>query len=167
MFVVAQRAEADDIADDLACFFGINIPDAVVDYKRNQVFREDDFPDVVTRLQEAQAEGRGAVATTSLVTVENSWYGIEAGFRCNVTWVYLSRASQWEDQLGADVRKLVTPKKNPDDPSSTPSHGMLKNFPNYGTFSQLRLKPPQANLLAELSTWVIHANQELFEAALS
>ena len=36
-------------------------------------------------------------------------YGVPAGLHVNVTWVYLSRALEWEKQLPREMRELVTP----------------------------------------------------------
>jgi len=42
-------------------------------------------------VNQAQATGNGAVATTTLTTVENEWFGIPAGLTLNVTWVYVEQ----------------------------------------------------------------------------
>jgi hypothetical protein len=60
------------------------------------VFPTTAFPTVIRDLQEAQARGRGAVARVHLTTVRNEYWGIDEGFSCNVTFVYLNRTPQWE-----------------------------------------------------------------------
>ena len=95
----------DDLDSDLPAYFGI-LPTGYTNSSRgyslvhNQVFASDQFAPVMVALQAAQLRGAGAVATTPLVTVENAYFGIPAGIAVNVTWVYLSRATQWEAQLG-------------------------------------------------------------------
>mmetsp|Transcript_19857 Transcript_19857/g.48580 ORF Transcript_19857/g.48580 Transcript_19857/m.48580 type:complete len:574 (-) Transcript_19857:309-2030(-) len=153
----------DDIIPQLPAYFGVIIKGEEIgeDLMRDQIFNETDFPRVIEALQDAQASGKGCMARVELKTVENRWFGINEGIRVNVTFVYLSRTKEWEAQLREEVQSKVVPKKNPDDPSSLPS-GTFDNFPNFNTFTQLRLTAPQANLLFHLSSWVIRTNREFF-----
>ena len=43
----------------------------------------------------------------------------------------------------------------------------FENFPHYSTLGQLRLSSAEANLLAELTTWVVLQHAEEITAALS
>jgi len=160
-----------DIEPQMAAFFGISIPgvgkNIDSDLSRDQVFSTKDFPTVVSALQKAQAKGKGVVATTELVTVENTWTGLKAGIRCNVTWVYLSRAIEWENKLSKKLREQVRPGFDANNPSKLARFGPFRNFPHYSTFLQLKQSRPQINMLADLSAWVVHENKEIFEAAIS
>ena len=75
-------------------------------YSNNQVFHEHDYAVVINALQDAQAQGSGAVATTALRTVENAFWGIPAGFNVTVMWIYLGRAFQWEAQIPPELKEL-------------------------------------------------------------
>lgn len=137
------------------------------DLHRNQVFAKEDFSRVVSALQAAQATGRGAVATTRLTTVANIWHGVEAGITTDVTWVYLSRASVWENLLHPDVAKVVVPPgAKAADPSQSIEEGPLKHFPYYDDVTESHLTPAQVNLLVDLQGWIVKANDDLFRAAL-
>ena len=98
------------------------------------------------QLQESQAFGGGIVAKQNLTTVANSWWslvgppsaragqpfwtaarrtarccrwGIEAGLTVEVLWVYLGRATQWEDLLPAGLDEGLPSFSL----SSSPLHG--------------------------------------------
>ena len=117
--------------------------------------------------RQAQSTGNGAVATVSLTTVANEWWGVPAGHDVNVTIVYLSRSKLWEDLLPNETRGHVVPTKDPDDPTKTPTSGPFENFPHYSTGSQLHVTAQQSNLLADLCGWVVHANKDTFVRALN
>ena len=95
--------------------------------------------------------------------VKNDWWGIEAGFKCNVTWVYLSRAFEWENQLPGELKDLVVPDKgNATDPTNLRSSGPFENFPHYADVAQVQLTNAQANLLSDLGGWIIKRNIDHF-----
>ncbi len=48
-----------------------------------------------------------------------------------------------------------------------PLAGPTNSFPHFSTFTQLQLTAQQANLLADLSGWVIQQNKDVLAAALS
>ena len=132
---------------------------------RNQVFATADFAPLVRKMQVASLDGRGIVVRQEMETVENTFWGVQAGIKSNVTWVYLDRATKWEAQLSGEMQKLVVPRRRPQDPANTVDSGPFKNFPHYTT-SDLALTHSQSNLLADLSGWVTQANEEIFRAAL-
>ncbi len=78
--------------------------------------------------------------------------------RVNVTWVYLSRAMEFERRLCADLRALVQPAQDIDDPSSLIDHGALAKFPHYPTADLFGYTIQQANMLAHLTAWVVQSN---------
>ena len=117
--------------------------------------------------QASQQAGNGAITTIELTTVANPWWGIEAGFRCNVTWAYLSRCFAWENDLPGDLKELVIPNTgNVSDPSNLRSSGPFQSFPHYEDVSQVQLTNEQANLLSDLGGWFVNQNLGLLKAAL-
>mmetsp|Transcript_22682 Transcript_22682/g.49684 ORF Transcript_22682/g.49684 Transcript_22682/m.49684 type:complete len:571 (-) Transcript_22682:35-1747(-) len=161
-----------DLDDDIPAFFGIEVwkdTQPGYYYMKNTVFNTSDFPAVAAALQDSAAAGTGAIATTKLTTVENQWYGIEAGFEASITWVYLSRVCSWEAKLAAEVRGQAVSSSDPGclDPSARPVKGVFKNFPNFDTGSQLQMDPEQANLLGSMAGWAVKANAEIYRAALA
>eukprot|EP00056_Hartaetosiga_gracilis_P020564 m.20202 g.20202 ORF g.20202 m.20202 type:complete len:571 (+) comp8552_c0_seq2:82-1794(+) len=157
-----------DMSDDLPTFFGINPdPDSELwDLNRNQVFSDKDFAPVAEGLIKAQLSGNGTLYTTKLTTVANTWYGVEAGFTAQVTFVYLSRTLGWEKLLPADIRKHITPSKDPNNPTNVISKGTFKNFPNISTYTQLHPAAELANLISDMCGWIIAHNAEAFKRAL-
>lgn len=137
------------------------------DTSRDQVFPKADFPRVVSALQSSMAMGKGAIATTNLTTIENVWWGVRGGISVTVTWVYLSRASAWEARLPESVRKHVIPESDPSNPQNLPKSGPFENFPHYDDITQTSLTASQANLLADMTGWIISANIDTFRAALT
>ena len=146
---------AKDIDADIPSYFGHNIPQTGQDLHRNQVFPLADFVGLVEDLQAAQAAGGGIIAVRQHTTVENSWWGIAANHTVEVVWVLLGRALDWEEQLPSVVRKHVQPdgRSNPNWLAEVSELGPFRNFPNYGTETQLELDTSQANLLADFSGW--------------
>ena len=96
---------------------------------------------------------------------------MKAGTTVNVTWVYLSRAFNWEAKLAPEVKAMFPTKQ---DPTLLPNVTYLSkigqleyaNFPNFNTFLQLRFFNGSANLLSNLAGWVVKANEGKFQEAL-
>jgi hypothetical protein len=82
--------------------------------------------------------------------------------RVNVTWVYLSRALEFEKRLPPDLRALVQPAKDADDPSSLVNHGPFDRFPHYPTSDLFGYTMQQANMLTHLTCWVVQQNAAHF-----
>lgn len=156
-----------DVDNDLSSYFGVALDNSTFGYDthRNQIFAKADFAQVAVDLQDAQATGRGAVASSTHVTVQNDFWNVEAGQIVNVTWVYLSRASEWEASLPDEIRKIVAVSENPSI-TPGPSAGDFQNFPHFSTFEQLHIPAAPANLLASLTGWVVKQNAELFRRAI-
>ena len=127
------------------------------------MFDSKDFPALILALQKAQAEGKGAIATTNLTTVANEFRGIPAGITTEITWVYLSRAPKWEELLSADMQKYVVPPSG--GLNVTVKSGHFKHFPHYTT-EAASIDYRRANLLSNLQGWVVKENKDLFEAIL-
>ncbi len=81
-----------------------------------------------------------AIATQSLQTVKNDWFGIAPGRTVTVVWYYLNEVKSWENLLQPDVQEIV---------EST------KNFPNYSTFTQISINSTEVNLLSSLTAWSV------------
>ena len=158
--------------EDLPSYFGIpQIPQDVEDwfdyfgqdFSKNKVFRTIHYPHVVRELQKAQATGNGAVATVKLTTVDNDWWGVKGGQEVQVTFVYLSKATEFEDALPDEVKEVVATGTN--DPTDLIQDGPFKYFPHYST-GAAEITYKQANLLANMCAWVVEKNVEIFRKAL-
>jgi hypothetical protein len=178
-------------------FFGVPVWPADVEevleqslsfyYGANQVFAKEDYYPVVARMQAAQQTGNGIVVTTELTTVENTHWGVSAGIRVNVTWVYLSRAGEWERRLGSDaIRDLVVPAaggaaggvgvgvggrastaaEDGVDYGETVQTGPFQGFPNYATDAPpVYWSEAKANILASQTGWTVLQNADIFRTA--
>lgn len=157
----------DQIDDNLQSFFGILMDNKEIYQRsfqmdRNHVFPQEEYSNLIHKLQSAQAEGKGLIARMNLVTIANEWWGIPAGFEVDVTFVYLGRLSVWEKMLPADMQSRVIPTDgNPDDLSNTIDSGEFKHFPHYQTAGGL-LSYAQSNLLSDMTGWSVLQNKELF-----
>ena len=72
-----------------------------MDLTKEAIFPAEGFRPLVRALQNAQSSngtthGTGAIATTTLTTIKNDFYGVPAGLEVTITWVYLSRLFAWE-----------------------------------------------------------------------
>jgi hypothetical protein len=117
-------------------------------------------------MQAAALGGNGIVITEEMTTVQNLFWGVDAGIKSNITWVYMGRASNWEARLTDRMRKLVVPSKHPEVPGNTISTGPFKHFPHYKT-SDVHLNYQQSNLLADFTGWVAKSNADIFRTALN
>ena len=159
----SRPPRSDDLSQSISAYFGYSFRKIGQELRNDAVFSESDFPRVVAGLQKAQASGNGAVATFHLQTVENRFWGVGA-YNVTVTFYHAGRAFNWEQELPPDVAAVAVPDRgNVTDPSNVISHGVLKNFPFFGTLAQLDLTPAQARMLAHLSTWVVLRNREHFQ----
>jgi len=130
---------------------------------KNQVFASADFPAVALALQQAQARGNGAIASTSLITIANPFRGVPAGLKVNITWVLLSRAPNWEAQLNPQMQNFVVPVSG--GLNTTVSSGEFKSFPHYPTVAG-DINFRKGNLLSNLMGWVVKQNAALFKRVL-
>ncbi len=81
-----------------------------------------------------------AIATQTLQTVQNDWFGIAPGRTVTVVWYYLNEIKSWENLLQSDVQEIVR---------------STANFPNYSTFTQLSINSTEVNLLSSLTAWSV------------
>jgi hypothetical protein len=167
----ASAVTTKDIDSEIPPFFGIFPVANTSDPKgifsnRNQIFAKSAFAPLVRRMQAAALGGNGIVITEEMTTVQNLFWGVDAGIKSNITWVYMGRASNWEARLTDRMRKLVVPSKHPEVPGNTISTGPFKHFPHYKT-SDLVLNYQQSNLLADFTGWVAKSNADIFRTALN
>lgn len=161
---LASRSEWDPAArlpvngecdDTIAWLFGVDVDQGALtaswDYTKNQVFAQEDFATHAMQLQDSEAAGRGAVATMRLTTVENEWWGIPAGQVVDLTTVYNSRVTNWEDRLPDEVRQAVFPE-------SGRQSREWENFPHLST--TLAFGKQQVNLLGTLISSAVKMNAE-------
>ena len=66
--------------------------------------------------------------------------------------------------LNAEMYDLVVPKNDPDNAANTIQVGPFKDFPHYGT-TVASTNIEQANLLCDLTGWVILTNENVFREA--
>ena len=140
------------------------VMNAEQDISKNQVFENVDnvaFATLASALQKG-LDGNGAVATVQLQTVDNRWMNVKGGRKVSLTVVYLATPAAWESQLPASIRRLVHRGQE----ARAKPWAEFENFPHYSTLGQLKLSSAEANLLAELTTWVVLQHAEEITAAL-
>ena len=101
-----------------------------------------------------------------MVTIANSWWGIDAGINISLTIAYLGRLKKWEELLTPEMQKLLIPEEDADDLSVDVEKGIFRDFPHYAT-SGAMINYERANVLADLTGWSVLQNRELFEKILS
>ena len=171
--VANDPPSTDQIDKGVQAHFGIfpeadnKVTERTFNLLKNQVFKTEDYQDVILGLQAAQAKGDGVVYATNLTTIENEWWGVPGGLEVEVVFVYLGRLSSWEADLSQDMQSRVVPSNgDPSDMSNTIDNGIFRHFPHYYTAGGL-LTHQQSNLLADLSGWNILQHKELFERIFS
>lgn len=115
-------------------------------YYYNQIFAAEDFEILLDGLYQANADEDGlgakaAVFTQTLTTVENKKFFVREGKTVQVTWFYLTPASDWNEQLKGHVRQKMEYE--------------YSNFPNYDTIEDIGMEPQQINLLAHFTYWMV------------
>jgi hypothetical protein len=126
----------------------------------NKVFRTEDFRGVVQALQAAQRDGGPAIARTKLEVQPNDWWGLDGGWTADVCWVYLERVAEWDSRLQPEVARLIDAGRAAAPEEKTPYWA----FPNYKTMFQggkmeiLAMRPGEANLLADFTSWVTQSS---------
>ncbi len=119
--------------------------------KNNQIFASEAFAELLQGLWQASgnlyhpgANQHAANYLQSLVTVENVWFGIKAGKKMTVLWIYNNFINDWYEQLAVSVREQIF--------NHDPSHYF--NFPHYSTLDT-QLTATQINLLAAQTSWSV------------
>mmetsp|Transcript_111 Transcript_111/g.186 ORF Transcript_111/g.186 Transcript_111/m.186 type:complete len:583 (-) Transcript_111:1474-3222(-) len=140
--------------------------DRSYDVSHSQVFAEEEWLPLIQALQDAQQLGRGIIARREHTTIANEYFGIPAGQRVAVVWVYLGRLGAWEAALTPEMQALVVPHAQADNYAHLRESGPFEKFPNYVTdFTGINYE--RANLLADMAGWSILENAAIFEEILS
>lgn len=161
----------DDIDFTVPAWFGQiatdlnDIDRSSFDLENSQVFPESDYVPFIKGLQAAQKVGKGNIYIHRHTTVANAKYGIKAGQEVEMVWIYHGRCFEWESRLSDDMYDRVTPRRNKDDPANTVSSGDFEDFPHFSTGVNGR-NFEQANLLADLTGWIIHENMNVMNSFL-
>eukprot|EP00039_Didymoeca_costata_P029836 m.26625 g.26625 ORF g.26625 m.26625 type:complete len:692 (-) comp7816_c0_seq1:193-2268(-) len=153
LLVLDCSADPIDQNGNLQPLFGINLTSSsnlnlVYGFSHNQVFNSSDYDSFINQMVTASETGSAAIATATLTTVENSWWGIPAGNVLNLTWVNFNAPLDWLESLPTDTQNDLQEGIN----------GSLANFPRFGTQSQFLLSAPQTNLLSQLTSYIILEN---------
>lgn len=152
-----------DIDTYLPALFGVRDPSLGTATQNNQVFAASDYVKLVHELQAAKRRGDAVMAVTPLTTVANEWWGVPAGQRVRVCWMYLDRCAKWEARLDETVRGKIERGNH--------HHlfaGPFKRFPHYNTLSEIPLRlieltDAQVRLLADLTCWCVTSEAERLE----
>lgn len=130
------------------------------------VFAYDEWVPLAKEMQRVQALGKGIVVTARHTTVANAKYGIEAGRKVDVVWVYLGRSSVWESQLSDEMKDMVIPESDPSNLASLRKRGPFDKFPHYTT-TIASINKERANLLADYCGWLMIEHRQELKTVLS
>ncbi|NOK81192.1 MAG: hypothetical protein GFH27_549287n273 [Chloroflexi bacterium AL-W] len=139
----------------LPALFGYSNPNWPFYYPNNQVFPAKDFALVLDQLKGRKRSGEPLIVNSQHQVVENTHWGVSARRDPMwVTWCYLDRVAEWENQLCAPIQAAIQ-QGNPS--SGTAPTGPYKHFPNYKTINQnsfdlVALTREQIVLLADLTS---------------
>jgi hypothetical protein len=125
----------------------------------NQVFTQAAFNTVYKGLSDAKKAGKTVMTKTTLTTVKNDWWGIKAGHKVEILWVYNETVPEWQNQLQAPVLEQIC--KGPT--GDFPDFPLYKLIGENGITKGISLTTPQVNLLYQLSAWNVYSNKEVFE----
>ncbi len=130
-----------------------------------QVFDSGDLDKMKSAFTKAFKNGEPLVYEGEHKVIGNTHFGIPAskeGQKVKILWIYNERSKMYEDIIKQSnpglSKKLRIGKRG------TFKANKLKNFPNFKTFLENRLRviemfPVQANLLANYHTWIIKKNE--------
>eukprot|EP00039_Didymoeca_costata_P000967 m.48414 g.48414 ORF g.48414 m.48414 type:complete len:692 (+) comp10567_c0_seq2:102-2177(+) len=119
------------------------------DYSKNQVFPSNQYLSILYGLQRQLMKGKAAFYDMTVVTVENKWWGVEAGVHIHLTWIYNHAPKLWTEMLPQATREMMNGSQA----------SLFKDFPHYPT-SELYLNQIQTNLLSQLVTYEALTNVE-------
>ncbi|PRP89877.1 Patatin-like phospholipase [Enhygromyxa salina] len=145
--------------------FGVHEERASIRLDRNQVFPSAEFAELVADLQAAKRGGGPVIAVREHEVLDNAWWGIRGARKVRVAWVYLDRVARFEALLPKSTQAAVEAG------NARIAVGPCQRFPNYETIganalSLVRFTPLQVRLLANLCTWTVLDQRELFEELL-
>lgn len=127
----------------------------------NQVFQKAALQPLLCTLQTLRAQGKPAVALTSLEVMPNSFWGITGGYNVTVLWFLNDVTQNFVDLLPSDTQAQIA--KGDD--------GAFAKFPVYSTTNQNNGKftfhtKAQINLLAAMGEYAVLQNAALFQQVL-
>ncbi len=127
------------------------------------------------------------MAKTRLRVQPNSWWGVsdtlpdQSPYWVTILWVYNDRVREWENALNTSQFEYkwldfwpvhLTLKEAIEKGNDSKPWGPFTHFPNYltveenGLLDLVELTPQQVNLLADLSSWNVIHNKNVFEEML-
>ncbi|MBT6229788.1 MAG: hypothetical protein HOI47_24365 [Candidatus Scalindua sp.] len=147
------------IDSDIAPLFGLNDSK----FPNNQVFVADDYASLANKLWDSYSKGGLAIAKERYTTKPNDWFGIPE-YEVEVLWVYNAPVKDWIAQLSPEVQHTIHKGIEGKQP--------LKRFPNYKTIGEnwlklIQLNPEQVSLIADMFSWSIQQNSNVFEKFLA
>jgi hypothetical protein len=152
-------ATSADLDPNLPVLFGVPVTSggnpAAAD---NQVFNSSDFVTLVQQLQAQKSNGDPMIVQMTHEVLANSSWGVNAG-SVEILWVYLDQVTSWETQITDTWTQQQL---------QAGTSGAFPNFPNYKTVDEdglgsiTTLTAPQVNLLADLTSWVVLQNAQMF-----
>jgi hypothetical protein len=148
---------AKDVSSDILTLFGV-IAKGSEDMYQNQIFPESDLNDLMAQFVEAKKNGHSLIAQTSHTTLQNDWWGIPAGRKVEIVWIYNENANDYLEQLEWEIRDQIK------DLGGRPD---FPKFPHYRTVMEntghlVELSAQQINLLYQFSAWTVYSNPEKF-----
>ena len=148
VFVNAKESIIDNPAVESLFWTFDRFEDGGGDRSMNHVFESRRFEEVKRGLDKAMiGKGAAVYCDRGWEVLKNEFYNVPSYGGLNICWVYNQTVPSWEKRLPADTREMLTSRS-------------FRNFPWFSTFGQnipfvIRLKPAQANLLADLTEWAI------------
>lgn len=129
-----------------------------LDYSNNHVFETSEIFSLFCRAQELRDAGDATVVYRKYTTLENRHWGIQAGKKIKVVFVWTEKTVKWELQLPDKTQAAINSGAY-DSPGTA-------GFPYLGTFSPkpdgsdfTAVLPEQGNLYASLTEWSLRQNQ--------
>jgi len=174
-----------DVDWSLAAFFGVQMSNAEekgcgsgrlgCTLANHQVFEKQHFRSLMQSFLNSHDDGKAMIHTMNLVTLQNDRFGIAAGHKVRVTFVYLSVPNKWEEDVLVAMRRIY---KNPDWTWENDLKCKGKTFKEYynqklgfpsapsllSTFKSMC--PLYATLFYQLAGNMVTDNKEVFKDAL-
>ena len=102
-------------------------PGRVLGREQGQVLQAGGHAPLMRALWSTHAQGGPVAHLQEHVTVANELFGIEAGHRCKILWIYNERSQRWFERLPADTRQMI-------DVQWARDEHKLKSVPQTATF---------------------------------
>eukprot|EP00438_Fugacium_kawagutii_P033333 Skav204219 [mRNA] locus=scaffold1550:17139:17723:- [translate_table: standard] len=132
------------------------------EYSNNQVFDKSELLPLLCEAQELLAAGKAVVVSRTYTTLENKFWGIDAGHHVNVVFVWTELSTDWVNELPAETQQSLA-NGDFDSPSNIvgdwpfPFLLSLNGAPDGQDFTAL--SPGQANLYASLTEWTLRQSE--------